>query len=201
MSKTNFKGDIMSFLKMSLIFYVTIHTAFSYAEVGFVSGNTYNSQAYISNIVVFCQNPRDGRRVKYHTCRQDKLTPIPKSFFKNDSGIIAKKVRLISTFENGQVRHQSKKWNSKKGMSKKKFNLWKASFFKRPLISHGENNIHYQMLSKSKEVVEDGYFSVFVTKKKEILCPSRTFNAYNTNDCFYSDRFCQQAFRSDFGCR
>ena len=189
----------MNIIKLLVFIIVTALAFESHAAAGFKDGDSFSVQPVRSSITLYCYNG-DGRGTtsRFYNCNNEYISPVAYSRFVNDSGVSAKKVRLQVTRANCSVKTKTKKWSNKKEQSRS-FNLWIGSLLQRPLLDIGANQISYEMLAKSGEVVESGEFNVNVERKPAVVCAHRTFNAYN-NDCSFPDAFCRRVYRDGYNC-
>lgn len=191
----------MNFLKVSVLVIFSIFSARSFAEAGFKSGNNFSVRPVKGVVTLHCINGRIGESPsRTYNCNNNYISPSSHSRFITDSGIEAKKVRLTATWENGKVKSKTKKWSSKKGQSKN-FNLWITTLFQRPLLGYGVNQVQYEMLSKSGDVLEVGIFEANIERRPAVNCGHRSYNVYNSSDCSFPATYCRRMYQEGHGCR
>jgi hypothetical protein len=51
------------------------------------------------------------------------------------------------------------------------------------LLSHGVNNISYEMRDRKKSILDAGQFQVYVHRNPDLQCPTANYTSFNENDC------------------
>jgi hypothetical protein len=177
-----------------LLLILVLFTSSAFANIGFKSGNKFQSQILRGSFTAFCPQ---GSRTQY--CAIDTLTPNARDKFVY-KGIDADEVILQAEHQQGSRRTKSSRFNSSDGESKKWFNLWLSSLFQRPLLRDGVNRVSYS-LKKDGNVVEDGVFEAYVERLGDVQCRHRHYTFHSQSDCnslpthcsryFLDERYCQ----------
>lgn len=181
--------------------FVVINGAF--AEVGFESGNTFTVQPVGGSVTLYCRDYSGGNggfNVRHYNCNNNYISPAVRSRFVNDSGVVAKKVRLTAIRANGKTKTKTKKWNSKKGQTKGRFNLWLISLTQRPLLTYSTESVKYEMVAKSGNVVEEGHFDINIEMKPKIYCANRAYHVYGSNSCSFPRQYCRRMYLDNINC-
>lgn len=166
------------------------------SSVGFSSGDYFESQRISGDITVFC----DGGKINHFRCQSEILKPGEVDYFQGPSGIQADRVELVATHSDGSVKSKSKKYDSAKGRSKDRFNLWLRSLTQSPLLEVGTNKIEYKM-TKAGSAVTGGQFSVEVKRIEPATCRPSTYTSGNPSDCEFGDTICDYYFRDENYCQ
>jgi hypothetical protein len=151
-------------------------------------------------LMVTCNDPHDGSSVASYFCESSFLSPAEAARFKTGSGAVADRVKLTATRADGSVRSKDGDFDSAKGQSTKRFNLWISTLFQRPLLRAGQNEITY-LLTRGGEKVEEGRFRANVTGGPTLTCASGHITSAAGDDCRFSHRVCEQYFSQNNWCR
>ena len=152
---------------LALIFSGLVLISQSALAQSFSSGNDFQSQNIRGRVSVSCFGQRPGF-VTYF-CEQEILNPGELDYFVGPAGIDADIVELRVVRENGSVKSKSGKYDSAKGRSKDRFNLWIATLLQKPLLDLGKNKVTYQM-TKAGNSVAHGNFDVNVARLPGLVC-------------------------------
>jgi hypothetical protein len=188
------------FIVKTLIMTISLLLSYKVFATGLQHGNEYQAHILTGTMYVTCN---DGRNHDTATirCRGNYLSPAEFTKFVTDSGIDADKVTLTYKDHKGKMKSKSSSFNSSKGESKKRFNLWIGSLFQRPMLNYyGENKIGYK-LTKNDEAVEEGSFIVNVEKLPTRTCRYRSYYSSNVSDCRSGSSLCDRYFKEQNYCR
>jgi len=147
---------------------------------GFSQGDLFVSTNLQGNVTVFCQTDDFPRSVSYQ-CETDILDPAEFDYFKLDESFDISQVTLRSRANKRNVK-QTRKYNTEKNRSAKRFNLWIRTLTQKPLLQLGENTISYEA-TKNKKLVKAGEFNVTVEEGQPRRCRSRIIHSANPNYC------------------
>jgi hypothetical protein len=164
---------------------------------GFSLGDKFETNYIYGNLTVLCR--QGGRR--YLRCESDVLSPAEFDYFQYDEPVKANKVILTNVIKGKKV-SQSKSFNSEKGRSNSRFNLWVRTLLQTPLLGIGENTVSYELLSRAKSTAK-GSIKVLVAEGPERQCPDRTIPMHSNEDCHRIDvyQYCDRYFYSENYCR
>ncbi len=184
----------MRLLILSIIFLAS-YNAYS---AGFSAGDSFNSIYLEGDLRLTCSE--NGRsEVSYVNCTKYFLVPAEFDYFEAKS-INADRVELACEQVDGTIRKKSSKFNSNKGRSTKRFNLWINTLFQHSLFDFGKNKVKYT-LKKNDEVVEEGNFEVDVKLTEKRRCPHGVYYSNSIQDCRSSANLCYQYFRDYNWCK
>lgn len=160
----------------------------------FQEGYLYQTTHAQGTVLLTCRGFQNGRFVTMHrtnACYVDYHSPSATSRFTNE-GSKAYKVKI--TNHSNKNKSKTKTFYPDKGESKH-FNLLISTLFQRPLLIPGENNLTYQMILKSGEVIESGPYNVISTEEY-VHCPIDSVFSSNLSDCTVgpSQALCDQYF-------
>ena len=193
----------MKTLILAAISLALFHLGLGAEAAQFGLDNKYTAVEIFGRIEVRCRdNPRPNfsRYRVYHTCRDWTLDPAEYDYFYHDSQKIADRFKLKSHQANGRVRSKEGGFNSKKGRSQDRVNLWVETLFQRALLDVGSNRIEFALL-KGAQVQEEGEFTLEVNVGERRQCQRRSFRAMSPSDCDYPERFCWQYFNEANYCQ
>lgn len=188
---------------MKLIFTVLL-SLFSFQlfalDVGLETGSTMNTLNLSGSLMLYC-NDSSGSGSRYVNCSSSRLLPAEFSRLKVTGGRIdASKVELTAHHQDGSMRQKSSRFNSNRGESTKRFNLWIGSLFQRPLLEEGENRIVYRFINNGS-VVNEGEFTVTINEGESRQCPFGVLYSSRGEDCRTGSMVCGQYFRKYNYCR
>lgn len=151
--------------------------------VGFSSGDSFTSNLVQGEAFVQCQDSRSGgvKNARF-MCREMVLDPVEFDFFEGPGGVQADTVLLTATWESGQVQKKSSRYDSRKGRSENRVNLWVRTLLQKPLLDYGVNKISYE-LKRGPQSVTTGEFSVTVRRGQTYNCAPKQYFSPNVNDC------------------
>ena len=144
-------------------------------------GNEYKVTYVRGRLHLTCHGYYNGRYVTMHrtdSCPMAYHSPASYSRFV-DEGSKAYTVALTNHSNNNKKK--TKTFYPDKGYSKH-FNLLTRSLFQRPLLVEGINNLTYQMILKSGEVIDSGAFDVNVETESK-YCRTGFMTSFNIDDC------------------
>ncbi|MGZ3771170.1 MAG: hypothetical protein ACXVCP_07610 [Bdellovibrio sp.] len=184
-----------------IILFCLLFSFFSEAnEVGFKNGNVRTSVKIQGDILVVCEDQMGTQFGNFH-CEDNIMVPSEFDYFNGPEGVAADEITLMATHEDGSVRSNTQKYESKKQQSVKQFNLWISSLLQRPLLKMGQNNISFTLKQNGK-VTSVGDFKALVQDGGVKTCTRRGHYQSNIgNDCVAgSQRFCDQFFSENKYC-
>ena len=161
-------------------------------EVGFQGGNHMTSYPVRGMVHVSCQEGAQMKSVTY-SCSENILAPAEMNYFVGPENVIADKVELNCTQSDGTKVNKESAYDSKKGRSTKRFNLWIATLTQKPLLYLGVNKIHY-VFSKGNQSVASGDFEVVVDRHATLDCGYDTYYSGFLSDCENEMFFCRKYF-------
>lgn len=169
-------------------------------DVGFDSGNNLNSVELSGSVRVFCTDSR-GTDTRFAMCYSNILSPNEYARIVVTNGTVdADKVSVVAYHADGSSRSKSAGFDSVKGESTKRFNLWISTVFQRPLLDGGENRVVYTF-TKNGAVVLEGEFTANVNEGQARECPYGTIYSSRGDDCKTGAFVCDEYFRKYNYCR
>jgi len=132
-------------------------------------------------------------------CRGTSVEPSRYSYFYGPKDMVADKIYLVSTWQNGKVVKKTRSYDSKNNRSYSPINLAHRSLTQTPLIGEGRNVIHYQFLKK-QEVVLEGTLEVRLLMAESRICRDGHITSYNVADCRNSADICNRYFQNENNC-
>ncbi len=159
-------------------------------QVGFQGGNHMTSYPVRAMVYVSCQEGARSKSVTYQ-CNENILAPSEMNYFIGPKDIIADKVELVCSQSDGTVVSKEAAYDSKKGRSTKRFNLWISSLTQKPLLYLGENKINFTM-KKNGVTVVNGQFTVQVDRHSALDCGYDTVYSGFLSDCENESFFCRK---------
>lgn len=161
-------------------------------SASFKEGSRFEQVRFEGVANIICRENGQTDRA-YYQCSDDTLSPSVYGSFQHDSGVDADRVNLTAIREDGSTRSKDKAFRN--GESRRRFNLWLASLFQRPLLKKGSNSIQWE-LTKNGQVVESGEFDVEVVPNARTLqCDRRLLTSNNLSDCRGYASACSYYFR------
>lgn len=163
---------------------------------GLKIGNDLTSNPVEGTIRLTCSD-RNGRDFRFVDCRANFLSPSEFSKFVLGEGerVDADEVTLYYKDHKGRTKSKSSRFDSEKGESKNRFNLWIHTLFQRPLLNYyGENEVEYKLEKNGREVAT-GKFVVNVEKQETKYCPQASYWSSNLDDCRFPSNYCSRYFR------
>jgi hypothetical protein len=181
-----------------VIFAVTFFITQIASAIGFATGNDFQAFSSRGQVTVTCQTPQ-GIKTAVFDCWDSSLSPVEYDYFIGPA-VAADSVTLSVVREDQSERTKDSRYDSRRGMSVDRFNLWVASLFQRPLLADGLNRIHYSLTTQGT-AVSQGDFTVKVVRQPTAVCPSRTYNSINASDCTNQYSMCGKYFEELHYCR
>lgn len=166
---------------------------------GFSKGNHFDTYNISGNITVRCNDYNSGFQVVYHTCRASLIDPVAFDYFVGPKNIDSDQVELTVTRADQSVKTKTTGYDSIKGISTSRFNLWVVTVLQRPLLMNGLNKVEYK-LKNQNTVVNSGQFEASVTYKGEKVCAPSVYNSPNITDCRQPYSVCDQYFADNNNC-
>ncbi|GIL18831.1 MAG: hypothetical protein BroJett040_25820 [Oligoflexia bacterium] len=160
--------------------------------VGFSHGNEFQSLPIYGEVTVSCQEGSNSGYANYQ-CQDLLLSPTEMDYFAGPANIDADQVVLTATRRDGSQKTKSSSYNSDKGRSTSRFNLWIATLFQTPLLQDGPNKVHYKM-TRDGQVVSEGDFQANVTRGHSATCPRGYITSSTMADCQSPYSACQRYF-------
>lgn len=167
-------------------------------QIGFDVGNDFTVTPYFGHVTVNCRNYSESATANYY-CRGEQFGPAYFPHFVSRSARDADEVALLATWEDGSQHKKSSAFDSSTGQSKKGFNLWIRTLFQRPLLTLGENQVHYT-LKKDGTNVEEGDFNANVIREKSKTCYPKSYFSSNLSDCRDEASICRRYFDEEDRC-
>jgi hypothetical protein len=166
---------------------------------GFVAGSEFRAHYLTGNLAVLCT---EGGRTDTTTtrCEYSYLSPDSFSEFSVNSDVDADSVRLLYRNARGKLKKKDSEFDPSTGKSTKKFNLWHNTLFQAPILRSGSNDIIYE-LSKGRDVIGKGTFTVEVLDMYPRSCPNDRLHSNKLSDCRDTVIICRQYFRKHNYCQ
>lgn len=142
---------------------------------GFSGGDEFTAHNAYGVATVWCRD-NFGSHAYTVQCSTNFLAPYEYDRFVTDEEIDADKVTITRTTKKGKLIKKDEKYSKSKKQSGH-FNLWIASLTQKPLLDYGTNVLTYQM-TKMKNVVKEGEFTVEVVKGKDLKCRHESINYF-----------------------
>lgn len=182
----------------AVIFAVTFFITQGSFAVGFATGNEFQAFSSRGQVTVTCKEPQGPTTVNFE-CWDSSLSPVEYDYFIGPA-VDADTVNLDVVREDQSERSKDSHYDSHRGMSVDRFNLWVASLFQRPLLADGQNRVHYTITSKGSPVTQ-GDFTVKVTRQPTSVCPPRSYTSNDPSDCSNQYSMCGKYFEELHYCR
>jgi hypothetical protein len=166
---------------------------------GFSSGNNFSATELSGSLTIFCNDGRSSTVADVY-CDGEILEPAEWDYFVTDDTVDADSVTLTNKIGKKTV-SKTHKFSTDKNRSKTEFNLWIRTLTQTPLLGYGENVISYQ-LTKKKQVVKAGQFTVTVSANEARRCQRGALNSGNMDDCNINRNLaCDRYFQYQNYCR
>ncbi|PIS11865.1 MAG: hypothetical protein COT73_01595 [Bdellovibrio sp. CG10_big_fil_rev_8_21_14_0_10_47_8] len=182
-----------------LVFIFSLLSVHSAKAVGFGAGDQFSATLLVGDLMVYCRS-FEGFQVAHFSCRGDLLEPTNQDYFYGPQGLTADKVFLTATREDGSQKNKSSKYDSQKGRSKDRFNLWIWTLLQKPLLDDGRNMISYEF-KKGNQSVAQGQLVVTVSRMPSKQCPSGSYNSGVSQDCENQITSCDRYFAQNNYCQ
>jgi hypothetical protein len=178
----------------AVMFFMT-QTSFA---LGFAAGNEFQASSSSGHITVTCQGPEGPATTVNFDCWNGSLSPVEYDYFLGPT-LTADSVNLTVTREDQSQRSKDSRYDSRRGMSVDRFNLWVASLFQRPLLADGVNRVHYSLKLKGASV-DEGDFVVKVVREPTAVCPNHSYTSKDPADCTNQYSMCGKYFEEFHYC-
>ena len=165
---------------------------------GFKIGNRIDSAKISGNLTVRCVG-NGMNDIANHFCKALVVEPATHSYFIGPAKIRANRVKIISEWENGKTIKKEKIYNSKKGRTKRRVNLFVKSLIQRPLLNIGNNIIKFEMYN-NKQRVSQGQFNFKVVEGPSRRCRPRSITTSGHDFCRNAIRACDEYFYIENNC-
>ena len=183
------------------VFSLLVVSQMVFADLGFVAGNEMTSVSVAGDVSLTCASNNGGpAQTVAFQCRDTILLPQEYDHFIGPQNTGADQVELVVTRSDGTVRTKQVAYNSGRGISESKFNLWVNSIFQWPLLSLGENKAIYK-LSRNGLVIKQGDFMAKVKIGGFNQCQPSQFYSNNPVDCSQPYTYCQRFFQEKNYCQ
>ncbi len=173
---------------------VTAFLLSSLANAASFQGHTsFTASPVWGRVSISCQENgfSDWRTV---ICEDVRLSPFEYGYFEAEKDVGATEVLLTSQRADGKSIDKKVGYDSTKGRSEKRMNLWIATLLQTPMLDVGDNLITYQLVNEG-EVKASGQLSVKVSMGPEKRCPDAREYSYNMNDCRFPSTVCGRYFQ------
>jgi len=155
--------------------------------------------SHISGVLtVSCFGHMNSDNALYR-CRGTSVEPSRYSYFHGPKEVVADKIYLESTWQNGKVVKKTRSYDSKNNRSLNPINLAHKTLTQMPLIGEGRNVIRYQFLKK-QEVVLEGTLEMRLLMAESRICRDGHIISYNVADCRNSVSICEKYFQRENYC-
>lgn len=134
-----------------------------------------------------------------HRCKAYGMHPFNWSRLTHKASQEIDRVVVKSQRADGKTITRRSKWDNQLNQSFKQFNLWVKSLFQTPLLTIGDNQVSYELITDRK-TVESGQFEVTVTKGAHYQCKDLSETVYNDNFCENSLDACRYYFDNQNDC-
>jgi hypothetical protein len=179
----------------AIVFAVTFFiTQVSFA-LGFATGNDFQAISSRGQVTVTCKNVPTPSTF---SCWDSALNPVEFDYFVGPA-VNADTVTLLVTREDQSQRSKDSRYDSRRGMSVDRFNLWSSSLFQRPLLADGVNRVHYTLTLKGAIVME-GDFMAKVNRQPTAVCQNQSYNSDDPSDCSNQYSICGRYFEQFHYC-
>lgn len=171
------------------------------ADVGFKQGNDLTAVLSQGEIAVQCQsNGGGGPLYGRFRCQEDLLLTGEYDYFQGPAGVSADEVTLTAFHPDGSQRTKTVGYDSVKGLSSQRINLWIATLLQRPLLDGGSNRVSYKMTLNGKVSAQGEFIAVVKDGGKKVCSRRGTYWSHSTMDCQTGGSFCSQYFRENNYC-
>jgi len=172
------------------------------AEAASFEGHTEFTAVSVSGqVTVLCEDRAgNGRYQRTFFCSDDILDPFEFGYFTSDDGAGADEVYLKSTREDGSQVEKSLDYDSEKGTTSGRVNLWINTLFQRALLDRGANAVSYEFRNGDAPIAS-GSFTATVHDGGHFECrPGFDYSGFpgSCNDPF---SICRKYFRDQEYCR
>lgn len=181
---------------LSLSFFVFFSAMAEAGAVGFAHGTEFSSSHIQGSVTVYCNSGEVGN----FNCYDTVLDPNNYDYFVGPAGVTADQVALSNLREDGSRHERSDFYDDRRNRSEGAFNLWISSLFQRPLLGAGKNQIDFRLLNRG-QIVQQGRFTVTVTRGAPRACPASHYNSNAPSDCTSQYTVCQRYFEQYNYCR
>ncbi|MGE0762846.1 MAG: hypothetical protein AB7N80_06180 [Bdellovibrionales bacterium] len=179
----------MKSLGLGILFWATT------ASAGSFEGQTsFTAVPIQGDLHVVCQNGTQYES-RFVTCTDVILDPFDHGYFTAEKDTGADEVVLTSQRTDGKTVEKKIGYDSTKGQSTRRVNLWIETLFQTALLDVGTNPVSYE-LRQDGQVKASGQFDATVTMAERKTCPRGFESSSSMDDCRFLDFMCTRYFRS-----
>lgn len=121
-------------------------------------------------------------------------------YFDAEKDLGADEAVLVSQRADGKTIEKTLPYDSTKGQTTRRANLWVNTLFQKALLDIGSNSVSYQ-LKQGGAVRASGSFNATVTPGPTYTCRNETWNSSTANDCTFPDQQCRSYFARNNWCQ
>lgn len=181
-----------------LPFLVVLHS-FGNERPGFGDGADYEAQHLDALVQISCHE-KGHTEIVHFGCQDWVLDPAEFTYFLGPLGLQADSLILESVRADRSSETKKMAYDSVKGRTSRRINLWVTTLTQRPLLKIGTNKIEWALYSKGVEVAH-GYFTSEVSSGPSLSCPPGRYVSYDLNDCRSPSNICRQHFERHNYCQ
>lgn len=159
---------------------------------GFSDGANYEAQHLDALVQISCHE-KGHTEIVHFRCQDWVLDPAEFTYFFGPLGLQADSLILESVRADRSSETKKMAYDSVKGRTSRRINLWVTTLTQRPLLKIGTNKIEWALYSKRVEVAH-GYFTSEVSSGPNLSCPQGHYVSYDLNDCRSPSNICRQHF-------
>ncbi|OFZ26890.1 MAG: hypothetical protein A2381_19885 [Bdellovibrionales bacterium RIFOXYB1_FULL_37_110] len=182
---------------MAIGWFILSLSAYSFTP-GFGVGEDL-TYSHISGLLTVSCFDHSNAGNAFFRCRGTRVDPSRYSYFHGPKEVVADKIYLESTWQNGKVVKKTKGYDSKRNRSNNPINLAHQTLTQAPLIGEGRNVVRYQFLKK-QEVVLEGSLEIRLLQAESRICRDGHIISYNVSDCRNSANICEKYFQRENYC-
>lgn len=177
----------MKWLGLGIIFYCSLAGAAS-----FQGQTTFTATIIQGELQITCHD-NQGIETRYVICRDQILDPFEMGYFNAEQGLDADEAVVISLRSDGKRVEKKVGYDSTKGQSVKRLNLWIETLLQTALLDIGSNPVSYE-LRKDGQVRASGNFEVSVGEGERRTCARGYESSFSRQDCQFPQHLCQRYF-------
>lgn len=160
---------------------------------GFDRGNVFQYRPAYGEVSVSCPAADPGvPSYITHSCYGYSFSPATSAHFVGPR-VAADEVELVSRRADGTIEAKSSDYGGSRGVSTDAFNLWIETFYQRPLLRLGRNDVHWTLKRRGRPV-QSGHFLADVLSPSSLTCPRAHETSWDGSRCRSARLACDDYF-------
>lgn len=166
---------------------------------GFSGGADYEAKNLDAMVQISCHEKGHTELVHFR-CQDWVLNPAEFTYFLGPLGVQADHLIVESIRADRSSETKKMTYDSVKGRTSRRINLWVTTLTQRPLLKIGTNQIEWALYARGAEVAH-GNFRSEVSSGPNLSCPLGRYVSYDLNDCRSPGNICRQHFERHNYCQ